>query len=82
MRTMRKHCLTSEAAANFIEILMILPSCCDFIVDDFNNKLRTSLDAIAPFYPFNQNNKNKENTTVVRLLYKKLKKKCRIAERR
>lgn len=43
VRTVRKRYLTSEVAANFIEILQstpapILPASCDFIVDSFNRK--------------------------------------------
>ncbi len=42
VRTVRKRYLTSEVAANFIEILQstpaeILPAPCDFIVDHFNS---------------------------------------------
>lgn len=53
MRTVRKRYITSEVAANFIEILKstpaeILPAPCDFIVDNFNRKLKSTLDSVAP----------------------------------
>ena len=53
MRTVRKRYLTPEVAANFIQLLQsipaeILPAPCDFIVDDFNNKLKSTLDSVAP----------------------------------
>ena len=85
MRTVRKRYLTSEVAANFIHILQstlaeILPAPCDFIVDNFNNKLKSTLDSVAPLLtktimikptpPW----RNEET--------KKLKRNCRSAERR
>lgn len=45
VRTIRKCYLTSEVAANFIEIL---PAPCDFIIHDFNNKLKSTPDSVAP----------------------------------
>ena len=53
VRTVRKHYLTSEVAANFIQILQstpaeILPAPCDFIVDSFNHKIKSALDSVAP----------------------------------
>ncbi|KAL7397607.1 hypothetical protein ABVT39_024957 [Epinephelus coioides] len=47
VRTVRKRYLTFEVAANFIQILQstpaeILPGPCDFIVDNFNNKLKST----------------------------------------
>lgn len=53
VRTVRKRHITSEVATNFIEILKstpaeILPALCDFIVDNFNNRLKSALDHVAP----------------------------------
>ena len=52
VRTVRKHYLTSEVAANFIQILQstpaeILPAPCDFIVDSFNHKIKSLLDSLS-----------------------------------
>ncbi len=43
--TVRKRYLTTEVAANFVDLLCdttayFLPSSCDFIVDSFNGKLK------------------------------------------
>lgn len=51
--TVRRCYLTSEVAANFMEILQntpadILPGPCDFIVDNFNSRLTSSLDSVTP----------------------------------
>ena len=53
VRTVRKRDLTSEVAANFIQILQstpaeILPTPCDFMVDNFNSNLKSTLDSVAP----------------------------------
>ena len=45
--------LTPEVAANFIQILPsnpaeILPAPCDFMVDNFNRNLKSTLDSVAP----------------------------------
>lgn len=50
---LRKCYLTSEVAANFIQILQTtpaesLPAPCDFITDSRNNKLKSTLDPVAP----------------------------------
>ncbi len=86
VRTVRKRYLTSEVAANFIEILQstpaeILPAPCDFIVDHFNSRLKSTLDSVAPLLiktiktkptpPWRKNDK-----------INKLKRNCRSAERR
>lgn len=52
-QTWRKRYLTAEVTANFIELLDdtpadFLPSSSDFMVDGFNNKLRTILVIVAP----------------------------------
>ena len=49
----RKRYLTSEVAEHFINHInnitpQILPSSCDDVVNNFNNKLKTTIDAIAP----------------------------------
>lgn len=49
---LRKCYLTSEVAANFIQILQrtpeeILQAPCDFITDSLNNKLKSTLDPVA-----------------------------------
>ncbi len=85
VRTVRKRCLTSEVAANFIKILQstpaeVLPAPCDFIVDDFNNKLKTSLDAVAPLLTKTVRTKKTQPWRDDNI--KKLKRKCRSAERR
>ena len=53
VRTVRRHYLTSEVAANFMRILQstpaeILPAPCKFIVDNFNSRLKSTLDSVAP----------------------------------
>ena len=75
-----------EVAANFMEILqstpaVILPAPCNFIVDNFNSRLKSTLDSVAPLLsktvktkptpPWRKNNEIKE-----------LKRQCRSAERR
>lgn len=48
----RKHFVTSELAANFIEIfhaLPDLPAPCYIIVDDFNSQPNSTADSVAPF---------------------------------
>ena len=52
-RTVRKRYLTTEVAANLIDLLHsaqaeILPSSCDFIVDSFDSKLSAALEKVAP----------------------------------
>jgi len=51
--TVRKRYITSEVAANLIEILgkhppATVPASCDFIVELFINKLESTLDLVAP----------------------------------
>uniref|UniRef100_A0A672IAL3 Reverse transcriptase domain-containing protein n=1 Tax=Salarias fasciatus TaxID=181472 RepID=A0A672IAL3_SALFA len=86
VRTVRRRYLTSEVAADFIEILqstpaVILPASCDFIVDDFNSKLKSSLDSVAPLLTKTIKGHSKppwrRNDIVI-----KLKRNCRSAERR
>ena len=86
MRTVRKCYLTSEVAEHFIEVLkstpaVILPAPCDFIVNDFNSKMKEALDSVAPLLiktakikpiPLWRNANN----------IKKLKRNCKSAERR
>ena len=52
-RTTWKHCLNPAVAAHFSHLLRdsssyILPASCEFIVDNFNSKLRSTLDSVAP----------------------------------
>ena len=52
MRTVRKRYITSEVAANSIDILnqipaQILPAPCDFIVNNFNSRLKSAINAAA-----------------------------------
>ena len=83
--TVRKRYLTSEVAANFIQILQstpaeILPAPCDFIVDSFNHKIKSALDSVAPLLIETINTRPTppwRNTET-----KKLKRNCRSAERR
>lgn len=50
VRMVRKRYITSEAEANFTEILQstpeILPTSCDFMVDHFNSSLKSALDRV------------------------------------
>ena len=53
VRTVRRRYLTSEVAANFMGILQstpaeILPAPCNFIVDHFNSRLKSTLDSVVP----------------------------------
>ena len=85
VRTIRKRYLTAEVAANFIDILTdtpsdVLPSSCDFIVENFNSKLRSALDIVAPI-------KIKKLSTKSKPPWKNdhtnnLKRNCRKAERK
>ena len=85
VRTVRKRYLTSEVAANFIQILQgtlveILPAPCDFIVDSFNHEIKSTLDSVAPLLIKTINTRTAplwRNTEI-----KKLKSNCRSAERR
>ena len=51
-RTVKKRHLTLEVAENFIEVLekcpIVLPAPCDFIVNDFNSRLHSALNTVAP----------------------------------
>ena len=86
VRTVRKRYLTPEVAANFIEILHdspadILPAPCDILVDNFNSKLRSTLDSVAPLYTKTISSKPtspwlKNNEVEL------LRRKCRSAERK
>ncbi|KAL7395907.1 hypothetical protein ABVT39_025211, partial [Epinephelus coioides] len=85
VRTVRKRYLTSEVAANFIQILQstpaeILPAPCDFIVDSFNNKLKSTLDSVAPLLI--KTIRTKPTPPWRNLEIKQLKRYCRSAERR
>uniref|UniRef100_A0A8C7Z7X7 Reverse transcriptase domain-containing protein n=1 Tax=Oryzias sinensis TaxID=183150 RepID=A0A8C7Z7X7_9TELE len=85
VRTVRKRYLTPEVAASFIDLFkqtpaQILPAPCDFIVDHFNNRLQSSIDAVAPF-------KTKTLRTTPKMPWKTddikgLKQNCRRAERK
>ena len=84
-QTVRKRYLTSEVAANFIHLLHdmpadFLPSSCDFMVDSFNSKLRSTLDSIAP--PKLKKIVSYPTPPWINEEIKKLKRNCRIAERR
>ncbi|KAL7385091.1 hypothetical protein ABVT39_015314 [Epinephelus coioides] len=85
VRTVRKHYLTSEVAANFIQILQstpaeILPAPCDFIVDSFNNKLKSTLDSVAPLLI--KTIRTKPTPPWRNQEIKQLKRYCKSAERR
>ncbi len=85
VRTVRKRYLTSEVAANFIEILQstpaeILPASCDFIVENFNNKLKSTLDSVAPL--LTKTRKTKPTPPWRNDEINKLKRNCRSAERK
>uniref|UniRef100_A0A3P9LR34 Reverse transcriptase domain-containing protein n=2 Tax=Oryzias latipes TaxID=8090 RepID=A0A3P9LR34_ORYLA len=85
VRTVRKRYLTPEVAASFIDVFkqtpaQILPAPCDFIVDHFNNRLQSSIDAVAPF-------KTKTIRATPKMPWKTddikgLKQNCRRAERK
>ncbi|XP_036072725.1 uncharacterized protein LOC118600103 [Oryzias melastigma] len=85
VRTVRKRYINPEVAASFINNFNQTPAqtssaSCDFMVDDFNNRLQSSLDAVAPV-------KTKTLRTTVKTPWKTddircLKQKCRRAERR
>ena len=85
MRTVRKRYLTSEVAAKVIQILQstpakLLSTLCDFIVDSFNHKIKSTLDSVAPLHIKTINTRPKppwRNTEI-----KKLKRNCRSVERR
>lgn len=82
---MRKCYLSSEVAANFIEILdnapaEILPVLCDSIFDHFNNRLRSALDIMAPL--FNKKRKNNNLSPWKNDQIKHLKKILRCAEKK
>lgn len=54
MRTVGKQYISTEVVANFIDTLKLTPAQIltapyDFIVDDFNSRLRSAVDAVAPF---------------------------------
>ncbi|KAL7369618.1 hypothetical protein ABVT39_003721 [Epinephelus coioides] len=83
--TVRKRYLTSEVAANFIQILQstpaeILPAPCDFIVDNFNSKLKSTLGSVAPL--LTKIIKTKSTPPWRNDDIKRLKRKCSSAERR
>ncbi|KAL7378551.1 hypothetical protein ABVT39_015497 [Epinephelus coioides] len=85
VRTVRKRYLTSEVAANFVQILQstpeeILPAPCDFIVDNFNNKLKSTLDSVAPLLIKTIRTKPAPQWRNQEI--KQLKRYCRSAERR
>ncbi|KAL7394120.1 hypothetical protein ABVT39_020980 [Epinephelus coioides] len=81
VRTVRKRYLTSEVAANFIEIFAeILPAPCDFIVDNFNSKLKSTLESVAPL--LTKIIKTKPTPPWRNDNIKRLKRKRRSAERR
>lgn len=85
VRTVRKRYLTSEVAANFIQILqstpaVILPAPCDFIVENFNNNLKSTLDSLAPL--LTKKIKARPTPPWRNEEIKKLKRDCRSAERR
>ena len=80
-----KRYLTPEVTANFINLLSttpphILPSSCDLMVNNFNSKLKSMIDTVAPL-KFKKIKTNptppwKDHTI------KQLKRKCRVAERK
>ncbi len=85
VRTVRTHYLTPEVAANFIKVLcrsppVVLPASCDFIVENFNNKLKSSLDSVAPL--ITKKVKTKPTPLWRNKKIRKLKRKCRMAERK
>ena len=86
VRTVRKRYLTPEVAANFIEMLQstpaeILPAPCDFIVDTFNSKLKSTLNSVAPLLTKTIKIKLKPPWRKIDEIIK-LKRNCRSAERR
>ncbi|XP_036072698.1 uncharacterized protein LOC118600080, partial [Oryzias melastigma] len=53
VRTVRKRYITPDVAANFINILdqtpaQILPVSCDSLTDDFNDRLKSAINIVAP----------------------------------
>ena len=85
VRTVTKRHLTPEVAAKSIELLekcppTVLPAPCDFIMHDFNSRLKSTLNTVAPLTKKTIRNRpippwrNKE--------LKELKQNCRVAERR
>lgn len=84
VRTVRKRHLTPEVAAGFPEIFkkfppIPLPAPCDFIVNDFNSRLQSALDLLAPLKIIKIN--SKRNVPWRNEDIKKLKRSCRAAER-
>ncbi len=85
VRTVRICYLTSGVTANFMETLHntpaeILPASCDFIVGNFNGKLKSSLDSVAPL--LTKTLKTKPTPLWRNEEMKKLKRNCRSAERK
>ncbi|XP_074522673.1 uncharacterized protein LOC141787880 [Halichoeres trimaculatus] len=85
VRTVRKRYFTPEVAANFIEILSKhppapTPTSCDFIVENFINKLKTTIDLVAPLKTKKVLPKRTPPWRNEEI--KKLKRNCRVAERR
>ncbi|KAL7381194.1 hypothetical protein ABVT39_001860 [Epinephelus coioides] len=85
VRTVRKRYLTSEVDANYIEVLdkcppNILPASCNFIVEDFNSKLKSSPDSVDPLKT--KLVQDSHITPWRNEEIKKMKRNCRIAERR
>ena len=83
VRTVRMRYLTPEVAANYIEILHnstvdILPAPCDFIVDNFNSKLRS--DSVAQLST--KTVSTKPTPPWIKTEIKQLKRNCRSAERK
>jgi len=83
-RIVKKHFISTEVAENFTMHYMtyekdILPSYCDVLVDELNNKLKTALDVVAQLKTNKKTNKKvipwKTDLTM------KIKRKCRSAER-
>ena len=83
MQTVRKRYITSEVAANFIEILgkhppATVPASSDFIIELFIKKLKSALDLVAPLTI--KNVLPKRSAPLRNEEIKKLKKNCRVAE--
>lgn len=86
VRAVRKRYLTSEVAANFIEVFKctpaeILPAPCDFNVESFNSKLTSTLGSVAPLLTKTEKPKHlppwRRKPEII-----KSKQQCRSAERR
>ena len=82
VRTVWRRHLTPEVAANFIDILHnsppeILPAPCNFLTTNFNNKLKSALDSVAPLVI--KTVKNKPTSPWIDI---ELKRKRRSAERK